>query len=554
MGGFALLYSASTIIGAFLRKFKFPMLVGFLLAGLFLGGVAQGTFDGHNLEMFAEFGAAFLLFSVGLEIDFKHFAGFGWTIVWVSLLQMLMIFFLSFGAFLYTGYDWKAAFLFSMIVAFSSTVLVAMVLKERKELNALHGRILIGILLIQDLIVILLLFTIPYLAGDKFIVSELLVRLLLNILAIVLVVVVGRLMFKVLKRIFSGDREVVFLLSIAYLFAVMYFFSFDIINLPSEIAGLTAGLGLSSVFVRDRIASWFDPLRSFFLVFLFFYVGSQVDIGWFMKDFDKLIVLLAVVIFSKAAIGWLSAGVAGLPKKVIFLVGVGLANLSELGFVILPMSYRLGIITDRYLSLYSMLILVSIILSAIMLHNVDKICFGACDFFSLLERAKIFNPPKINGLMHGKKVLIGCHRAGRSIINCLDDYKDIVVMDFDINTVDKMREKGLTAVYCDATDKRSLREFELCRAKMVISTIPFLKDNLVIAEFINENCRGMKKPWMVFLAKNKSEVRSLYDSGADLVLDPYVSVADDFANVISTKRRKMVSQKMKKVQSKLLGL
>ncbi|MFA4931268.1 MAG: cation:proton antiporter, partial [Patescibacteria group bacterium] len=334
----------------------------------------------------------------------------------------------------------------------------------------------------------------------------------------------------------------------------MSVFSWSQLSLPVEIAGLVAGLSLSEVYVRDRITSWFDPLRNFFLVFLFFYVGSQVDVRWFLTDWDKLVVLIVIVILSKTIIGWLSAGIAGFPKKVIFMVGIGLANLSELGFVILPMSYRLGIISDRYLSLYSMLILVSIIFSAIVLHNSDKVCRGACDFFSLLERAKIFNPPIHSGLLKGKKVLVGCHRAGMSVINSLDEYKDLVVLDFDIEVINRLKSRGIEAYYCDATDKRTLLEYEICKAKMIISTIPSIKDNLVLAEHVINECSGGRKPWLVCLAKTESEVRELYNRGADLVLNPYISIATDFVGVITTSNRRLLSNQVKRVQNKLFKL
>ncbi|MBU0648394.1 cation:proton antiporter [Patescibacteria group bacterium] len=554
MQAVALLFGLSAIIAALLHCLRVPVIVGFLVAGLLVRSFGVEWHNADYLVTLAEFGAAFLLFSVGLELKVKHFKDLGWTIVWVSLLQMLLVFFLSYGMFLIFGYFWKAAVVLSMIISFSSTILVAMVLKQRDEIHSLHGKLMMGILLMQDLVVVVVLFVIPYLTGGQVDYLSLTQRVLLNILAVVLLVVVGSWFFGRIKKIFDREYNVVFLLAVAYLLGVIYFFSWEAINLPPEIAGLVAGLSLSGVLARTRITNWFDPLRDFFLVFLFFCIGTEVDLLSVFDHLDKLLILIVMVLLSKMAIGWLAVGIGGFPRKVIFLSGLGLANMSELGLVILPMSLRLGLITEEYLALYSMLILISLIISAIILKNCDDVCFGVSHIFGLLEKTRLYKLPPKESYFLGKKVLLGCHRSGWSIVNSLSNHNNLVVVDYDVEQVKRLRKKGVEAYYGDVQETRFLLEHDICQAKMVISTIPHFQANMILIDLLRNNCKGNKSLWVACLAKTRRDVAKLYKAGYNLVLNPHMSVAIDMASLMLSTRRNVSVGKIKKMQKKLLKI
>lgn len=553
MGALALIYSLSAVLGSLLRRVKLPLLVGFLLSGLILGGVNFGSSVNDWIIRASEFGAAFLMFAVGLELDLKHFKGFRWVLVWMTLLQMAMFAVLSYGMLMIFNYQASSAIIFSMVIAFSSTVLVASVLREKKQQHSLHGRVLIGVLILQDLITIGLLFIIPFLKQEEIGLANLIWKLLINTVVIYVVLSLGRVLFRWLKNVFLNDYDTVFVLAVAYLMSVVFFFQIKLIDLPPEIAGLVAGLSLSKVFERDRIVLWFDPIKDYFLVFLFFYIGWQVDKSWFIKDWQIIISLALMIVFVKSFIGWITSGLAGFPGKVILMTGLGLANMSELGFVILAMSARMGLIEGRDMSVFSLLILITIMLSSVFLYNSDKLLGGMENYFSLLERARVINPKRKMISLEGKKVVIGCHRSGWAMIKTLGKNEDLVVLDFDYTVIRKIRRKGIKAIYCDATDKRSLEEFGLEKASMIISTLPEVKDNLIVAGYLSKESKNRKKVLMVCMGKNKKELVELYEGGVDLVLNPYVSIANEFIELINSKNRSVLKQKYKQRQKIIFG-
>jgi len=228
-----------------------------------------------------------------------------------------------------------------------------------------------------------------------------------------------------------------------------------------------------------------------------------------------------------------------------------LANLSELGFVILPMTNRLGLISDRQLSIFSVLILASIVLSAVFLHNSEKFYSDFGEYFSLLEKAKIFRPKLQTNAFRKKIVLIGCHRSGWAIVNLLLDKKEqLIVLDYDLQVIKKLRMMGIQAFYCDATDTRSLMEFDLGKASMILSTIPDVNDNLSIWHYICINSKKVK-PKFICLARTFLEADVLYAAKVNLVLNPYVSVANDFVSVIQAKNKSKVLKDYRAIYQEL---
>jgi|GEM_PF-3365962 len=554
MPSLTLIFGFSVVLAAFFKKLRMPLLVGFLVAGLLTGLDYFSDQTVHWVEHAAEFGAAFLMFAIGLEVNFKQFKKIGWVIVWMAILQLLMFIFLSYGLFAVFGYSLVASIIFSMTISFSSTLLVATVLRDKKQMQSLHGRVLIGVLLIQDIVVILLLFLLPFLSDVSIELGQFIHKLGISVLAIALSVAVGRFFFRRIMYYFRENSDVIFLLAVAWVLLLITLFAHEWIGLPAELAGLVAGLGLNEVFERDRIAGWFDPLKDYFLVFLFFYVGAQVNLGWFIEEWRLVLVLMVVVVLVKALIGFLTAGLAGFPRKVIMNVGVGLGNMSELGFVILPLAVRMDLIGNRDMTIFSMLILLTLVLSSIVMYRTNDMCWGFCSLFKALENQKIIKPQLVTDQLKGKKVLIGCHRAGWAVLRSLNNVKNVVVIDFNLQTVNRLRAMGYHALYCDVGDKRFLQEIGLCHAKMIISTIPDFVDNLGVINFIQEECGGKSKPTMVIMARNRDEVEDYYQVGVDVVFNKYMSVASDMVDYIQTTRKGSFVSKLRQRQEVILGV
>ncbi len=556
MSDILIAFGLSAVLAAFFKKLKMPLIVGFLVAGLLIGANHFGKQDSYLIGSFAEYGAAFLMMAVGLEINFKHFEKIGGTIVWLAFAQVILFFSIAYLMLTFFGYTLLVSFVFSAVISFSSTLLVASVLRDKRELNSLHGRVLLGILLIQDLIVAILLFVLPFFSGNRVEVDfgEFVAKIIFVFLAVGLMIYIGRNFFSIIRRVYRKEHSVVFLLSIAWLFLWIEVFHWEIFSLPVEIVGLAVGLSLGGVFEVDRIANWFDPIKDYFLVFLFFYVGMNVNLTIVSHEWRTILTLFIMVMFFKAVIGWLTAALGSMPRKVIMVIGLGLANISELGFVILPLSFRLEILNETQLSIMSALILLTLIFSSILLYNTSEMCLGFCNFFGLLERRKLIAKIEQSKQMVNKKVLIGCHRVGWAILKGLvEKPKDLVILDYDLNTVHNLKALGYDAILADVTDKRFLLEVGVCKAKMIVSTIPDVHENIILMECICRECEK-NRPYFVSISANKHETVDLYNAGADLVIDKYIAASDIFVDLFETGNRKRFASKIKNRQDRIYNI
>jgi hypothetical protein len=208
-------------------------------------------------------------------------------------------------------------------------------------------------------------------------------------------------------------------------------------------------------------------------------------------------------------------------------------------------------LSQELLSIMSVLILGSLVLSSIVLYNTSDICNGFCGFFELLERRKILAHIEESSGLKGKKVLIGCHRAGWAFLKNLPNKgKDVIILDYNLSTISRLKKIGYNAIFADIGDKRFLIEIGLAKAKMILSTLPAVKENIALLNYLKNECKD-KRPYFVAISANKHETLELYKDGADVVFDKYLAVASDLVEVVMTKNRKNYGQKILNTHTKI---
>jgi len=554
MLGLSLVFLLSVLLAAFFRKIKFPLIAGFLIAGLIIGVKFLNEDVAHFIEEESEFGAVFLLFLVGIELRLDHFKKIGSMVIWLTLLQ-LFLFILTIASLLWLfNFSLVASLILATVVSFSSTVLVASVLKDKKQMNSYHGRMLIGVLLLQDFIVVGLFMLLPIMTNMQGSVISIVTKMVVGIILSVVVIWFGQYLFSRLRHLFRRDYDVVFLLSMGWTILLMGLYSLPQIDFPTEIAGLIAGISLASVYQRDRVVEWFEPLTKYYLVFLFLFIGTQVNVKYFYQDFWFIIGLLALIMLLKFGLAWLTTMIVKLPQRVSLVVAAGLANISELGFILLPLIVSMQLITERELAIFGLVILLSMIVSALVLYNINTISWRLFSYFRGIDDKLWMDSFENNIEYKGYTVLVGCHRTGRSILKMWKHKEKLLVIDYDQTVVNDLIEQGYEALMGDVADESFLYEIGLFNAKTIVSTIPSIDDNLKMAEILIQTSKVVTKPFMVAMASNGDEVRELYQAGVKLVLDKYFTVAHSYVNFLNARSRMTYVRKIKDEQRKILGM
>lgn len=519
---YALLYNigliviVSTVLFYIFRVFKQPSITAYIISGIMLGPFGFSLITNQQeIMVLSELGVAFLLFMVGVELDFSKLGKVSKVCLIAAILQSSIGFFTGYGISKFLNYSGLEPYYLGLAVAFSSTMVVVKILSDKKKLNALRGRISIGILLIQDIVIILALSLLSK-TGITFS-SEIMIQTLINGLGLVAIsVVLGKFILPHILKYSADNRELFFLVCVATAFLFISLSSF--LGFSIAIGGFIGGLALATYPFNVEIRNEILPLRDFFTVIFFTSLGMQVNFSFLVNLLFPFLLFLVVLVILKPIVISIILGSLGYGSKIPILVGLGLAQGSEFVFVLADQGMKLGHITPETYTLIISLILVSIA-GTPYLH---KFGIRLGDYFSrrfptgFLSRHKVKDIEEMEERLKDHIILLGCDRSGGEVLKEISDH-DVVVVDHNPEIIDKVQKQNYLSVYGEADSKEILERVDVKDAKMVVSTIPDFESN----EWLIRKVKKINKD-IIFITKanRKIEALNLYKVGADLVVLP----------------------------------
>ena len=515
---------------AFLVKiFRQPLIPAYILTGIFIGPLVLGLIKDYSFIIsLSQIGVAFLIFKAGIEIKFKKLREVGMVSIIGGIIQIIALFLIAFLVSIWLGFTGKIPIYISLVVAFSSTMIVVAILAQKNELNSLHGRIIIGILLIQDIAAIIAL---AILSSDFSLTSISTVlgkALLFGIFAFIL--------SKTANSFFSkaaDNRELLLLVSISFLF--LFVIGSFIADLSLVIGAFFAGVVLANSDYKTEIQSNINSLGEFFSVIFFVALGMQLKFisGKFIS---LILILLCLVIIIKPLVTMFIVRLAGYKKRTAFLTGNALAQTSEFSFVIVLLGFSLGHINSE---LFSTLILLTILTMSITTYLIvyeRKLVNWFSWPLSILDNIKsrkeeleYFEPD------YKKIIIFGCHRIGSLILKEFEkNKKELLVVDYNPEIIKALINKKISCLYGDFIHEEILNKVNLKNAEIVISTVPDFEDNM---HLIRKMDKLNKETIVVVIASRISEALDLYKQGADFVILPKF-IGGEIASSIISKARK----------------
>jgi len=527
----------ASLLAVFFKRIKQPLILAYLVAGIVLAQWYVGDLSTDIFKALAQIGIAFLLFLVGLNMDVRVFREVGRTSLLTGIGQVLFTSLIGYFLVLWLEFSVMTALYVSLALAFSSTIIVIKLLTDKNDLEALYGKISIGFLLVQDLIVILLLiFITAWDAGNLTGV---------NIAAIfgkgVLLFVLALIFHHTFKRFFEyleSSQELLFLITISWCFfmaMVANWFGFSI-----EIGAFIAGVTLASLPFKLDITHKIKPLRDFFLILFFVVLGTQLSFGVLQEMLFPAIILSLFVLIGNPLIVMILMGLLGYKSRNSFLAGLTVAQISEFSLILITLGVGLGHIPEEILGLVTLIGLITIAASAYMITFGNQLYNWLAPYLKVFERKNLYEK-KLT--LHTKKkkydiVLVGYHRIGYNILERLRKKKmKFVVVDYNPTVIRGLMEKKVPCLYGDVSDHDLLQEIRKFKPKMIISTIHLFEDNLHLTEHFK---RGNKKILMYVTGKNVEEALLLYEKGANYVIIPHLlggeRVADLLKHTLKSKK------------------
>ncbi len=510
--GIIILFAA--LLALITKFFRQPLVLGYVIAGFLIGPAVFGFITNQDLiKQLAELGVAFLLFIVGLEIDLNKFKQLGGVITVVGILQVFLV---TLVGTLFAGI-WlnpTQSLYIGLIVAFSSTMLVVKLIEDKSQLQTLHGKIVLGILLVQDLLVVLVLSLLHGLGNN----SILAVVSLLKGLALILIsYLIGRYLFNYLLKMSASIPELLFVVSLAIAFvysAIAYYLGFSIV-IGAFIAGVALASSPYSLEVVGRVIS----LKDFFLVIFFVSLGMQITGFNFASNLNLLLILLFLVIIVKPFIIFWLLKIFKQSNRTCFSTSISLAQISEFSLVLAGSGLALGHLDQNTFSLIIILGTITFTLTSYFIKY-DRGLYSL--FYPALKRfetnPKNFNIETFDKDIRNHIIIIGAHRMAARIIEVLKaKKKEFVVIDFDPDRVKGLQREGINCIYGDYGNLHVLENLNIKHAKMVISTVPNFNDNIrliKISKSLNKNIIN------IINTHSSMDALLLYREGADFVIFP----------------------------------
>lgn len=475
----AIVAALAVVVTVALARLKLPTVAGLLAAGALLGPHGLGLATSvRSIDVLAEVGVVLLLFSIGLEFSLTRLRSIFRQVALGGVLQVGLTGGTTTAIALALGEPTGRAVLYGFAFALSSTAIVLRALAERRELDAPHGRFIVGTLLFQDLCVVPMVLIVPVLgAGGSASAVTLDVALAMGKAAAVVVgtVLVARyLVPRALALVDASKSREVFLLAILGLCIGTAWLT--------SLAGLSLALGafLGGMVVADteyghRAMGDILPLRDAFVSIFFVSLGMLFDLRVVVEQPLLVGALLAGFLVGKSAVATFAALAMRFPARVAWLAGLGLAQFGEFGFVLTRLAQSHGLIDAAAVAPLLAAGIGSMFLTPLLVRVAPHITAGErllAPLERLLGVRSIDQADEGTGELRGHVVVVGLGLGGRVMVRALaDSGVPLVVLELDAELVAQGRALGLPVYYGDATSAEALSHAHLAHARMLVLLI-----------------------------------------------------------------------------------
>jgi CPA2 family monovalent cation:H+ antiporter-2 len=521
---------AAAAAGGFLASLlRLPVVLGYLLAGLVVSSRTPGwDVDIENVQIVAELGVALLLFTLGIQFSFAHLADVRRVALVGGFLQISLTIVVGLVLGLGLGFDIEAALLLGAVVSLSSSMVALKLLDARGELDSLHGRVAIGLLLVQDIAVVPMVILVPAIAGEAG--SALALELLFAAgKAAALLLVVFLLANLVVPRLLrqtasTGSSELLLLavLSIAMSLAGVSF----LLGFSLAFGAFLAGLVVSeSEFSHQALADVL-PMREIFATIFFVSMGMLIDPAVVVDDPGRVAAISVTIVIAKLFLTAAPVAALGYPAATAVLSGLALAQAGEFSFVLTQVGVEENVISDDLASTILMAVLVSIVISPLLLQTGPTLIAKVPLLSRLLQEPLRVDLAGEGGDIRRHVIVCGYGRIGRELVDEIVQREfRCVVIERDPYRFDDLRRLGIPAIYGDAARLPVLDAAGLSNARVLAVTLP---DPATAEVIVRHAKRANSRLDAIVRGRGRDDHQALLEAGAIEVVHPELESALEF--------------------------
>ncbi len=529
--GIVLIIAAA--ISMLVYRFKQPIIIAYILTGVIVGPGLLALTNSHGVfDVMSELGVAFLLFTVGLGLDWRNAKDVGGIAAVTGVGQVLFSGGIGWVVGIALGLDPITSLYLAIAFAFSSTIVIVKLLMDKEDLDSLYGRISVGFLLVQDFIAMIILLGLgAFTSGASL--EQVVVLTLLK--AFILVPVLWIISVKIVPKVLSyvaKSQELLFIFSIAWCFLIAGVLV--LLGFGMELGALIAGITLSSTMYYREINARIRPLRDFFLIMFFIVLGTRLGIDSITSLLVPTLIFSAVILISKPFIVMVIMRALGYHPRTGFLSGTSMAQISEFSFIVIAAGISIGHLDESVLALATAIGIVTIAVSSFFIEHNELFYEKIKWFMRPFEPNKTLDIEQLKNHKPTDVLMIGYHRSGAMLLPTIQKLRrSYTVVDFDPTVIRSLAEEGIPAIYGDAGDENFLDEVKADRARLIVSTVPDVVISTALLTFLkSRHYQGV----VVVSVHKRSDAEQCYKLGATYVIVPSVLSGEKFSEILSEKK------------------
>ena len=516
----AYVFVAAVLGGALARLAGQPLILGYVLGGVLISPLTPGpsVSDVRTFQLFAEVGVVLLMFSIGIEFSLRDLLRVKWVALLGGPLGILLSVGLGVGAGALLGWPYLQGMIVGIVVSVASTMVLARLLMDSGELHSRHGRIMIGISLVEDLAVVVLIVLIPAFGALE--PGRLLaIAAALGKAALVLVpfaYLAAKVVPPVMTRVARTQNDELFLL-VALAIGLGTAALTQAVGLSLALGAFLAGLLISGSDYAHETLARVLPVRDAFVALFFVTIGALIDPALIMENLPLLGTMIALVVVGKLVLRTLVVWVFGQPIRTAVMVGVGLSQIGEFSFILVQVARSAGHVGADVYNATLATSLITILVNALLVRIVPR-------WVARLPKDTPGAAPAHRGEpLHQHVVLCGFGRVGSAIGEALQTFAvPYVVIERDPDIVKSLRTRGVPCLFGDAAGRGILEAAGVRAASLAIVALPEIDRARLVVRHVREMNEHVP---ILARAHDPADGEGLARAGASEVIHPELEAA-----------------------------
>ncbi len=519
----AIVFLAAVAGGILAQVARQPLILGYVLGGIAIGPFTPGLTisEPHAFELFADIGVILLMFSIGLEFSVKELARVKWVALAGGVLGSLLSIGLAVAVGRLIGWPTIQSIVIGAVTSIASTMVLVRLLVDRGELRSVHGRVMIGIVLVEDVAVVAMTVLMPVLGEID---SE---RLLLIgqalAKAVLILVPLGYLGAKVIPHILTHvartqNQELFLLVTLAISLGTAAVT--QTVGLSLALGAFLAGLIISaSEYAHETLARLLS-LRDAFVALFFVTIGILIDPHVIIDNLALLAAMIGLIVIGKFVTRTAVVRLFGYPWVTAILVGTGLTQIGEFSFVLIQTARSAGHVGSEVYNATLAASLITILINAVLVRAVPSWISRRP-----LVRAQLDTSPwpSEGESLHQHVVLCGFGRVGSSLGKALEAFNlPYVVIDRNPDTIRRLQGRGTPCLYGDASHRELLMTAGAVDASLIIVALPEIESATLAVGRIRDLNRNVP---ILARAHGSAEAERLGALGVTEVIQPDVETS-----------------------------